>query len=296
VAQISLRRLLIGGILFFTLVPLVAVTAWYDARSRESTRQLAGDVLSNVADRVRSDSEIHLRRANDLMDGLAATSVFSTRGDAARKLIDNPLEFERAAFTLTLQVDELPYLYMGTSVGNFHGVERVTGGVRVAEKIHGKDEVGRRYYTAQAPGDRSAPQPPEAKAYEPRNRPWYQKASDQRERVFTDVYPSASKKSLLVTLAQPVYDEQQVLLGVFGLDVPLNTIAEQLRRQRISSRGVALILDEKGMLVGSSSGDDTYRETSKGLERVDPRQAQARWCDLPPTTWPLWQAPKTVRC
>ncbi len=270
--RMSLRRLLIGGTLFFTVVPLLVVIGWFDYSGRESTRLLATDVLSNVADRLRADSESHLQRANDLMDGLADTSLFSSKGDVARTMMREPAKFESAAFSLTKQVDDLSYVYFGTSRGDFHGVEQVAGGVRVGELINGQS-TGRRYFLAQTPGDRSVSLPSDAKAYEPRNRPWYTAAAEAKARVFTEVYASASKKTLLVTLAQPVYDEQQVLLGVFALDLPLGNIAEQLRRARISSRGVALILDEKGLLVGSSTGDDTYREGSKGLERVSPSQS-----------------------
>ncbi len=268
--RITLRRLLIGGTLFFTLVPLVLVVSWFDQRGRASTAELATDVLSNVADRLRSDSEVHLQRANDTMNGVAiSASVFSRQTDSGPQLIENPARFEALAFALTRLSEDLPYLYVGKSDGSFLGVEQVTGGARVGEMVGGKD-AKRRYSLAQAPGDRSVALPADVKDYEPRTRPWYTAAADARTRVFTAVYPSASKKSLIVTLAQPVYDQNQVLKGVFALDVSLASIAEQLRRQRISPRGVALIIDDKGMLVGASTGDDTYKDGPKGLERVSP--------------------------
>ncbi len=265
----TLRRLLIGGMLFFTIVPLIVVVAWFDRSARISTHELAGSVLSNVADRVLAEAEQQLEQANGVMEGVASTSVFSSRGEAGRELMQSPEKFERLAFSLTRQVDDLPYLYFGGNDGRFHGVERVTDGMRIGLKA-GSVTGPRQYYLATSPMARDKRLDDEKRAYDPRTRPWYQKAAGERARVFTEVYPSASKKALLVTLAQPVYDEQQVLLGVFALDLSLSKLAEQLQRQRISARGVAFVIDSSGQLVAASTGESMFREDEKGLQRVGP--------------------------
>ena len=66
----------------------------------------------------------------------------------------------------------------------------------------------------------------------------------------------------MVSLSQPVYDADGGAAGVFGADLYLQHLADVLRTQRISSRGAAFVVDEKGLLVASSAGDALFTGTA----------------------------------
>ncbi|HSV47273.1 MAG TPA: response regulator, partial [Ramlibacter sp.] len=78
---------------------------------------------------------------------------------------------------------------------------------------------------------------------------------------------------LVVSLSQPVYDADGGAAGVFGADLYLQQLADVLRTQRISARGAAFVVDEKGALVASSAGDALFQEAQGRFERRSPRDS-----------------------
>ncbi|HSH88530.1 MAG TPA: response regulator, partial [Ramlibacter sp.] len=88
---------------------------------------------------------------------------------------------------------------------------------------------------------------------------------------FTPVRVSPERKQLTVSLAQPVFDADGGAAGVFGADLYLQHLADVLRTQRISSRGAAFIVDEKGLLVASSAGDALFSASGASFERTGPQ-------------------------
>ncbi len=268
---LSLRVVLLGGFLLFALVPacVVAYVMWRG--SQQATNQLASDVLDSVAARVLADSEDFVRQADSMMNAMLPTDkgIVTTRD--ALGWLARPETFESVAFALTRQSRDAPYIYLGTAAGVFHGVEHTADGTRVG--VRSGDDQGRRFFMAAHAGDRQTALPTEARNYEPRTRPWYEAAMKMRGRTFTPVYASASKKQLLVTLAQPVFQADCGAAGVLAVDLYLQRYADELKARRISANGVAFVFDESGQLVASSAGDALYTEAGGKLLRTSPAQS-----------------------
>lgn len=83
--------------------------------------------------------------------------------------------------------------------------------------------------------------------HDPRDRPWYQEAIKQNRQIITPSYQDGITQSLLVTIAEPVYKNGE-LLGVIGADV----LVDQLVSDVISLNAGK---DAKVMLIDS---DDTF--------------------------------------
>jgi signal transduction histidine kinase/DNA-binding response OmpR family regulator len=271
-----LRWVLIIALMSFCILPAAIVGGMLYRNNVETVDVLAEKIISDVADRVELDTSQHLSQAHFVLNGLMPLDTTEAEIKRARQMMTSPEAFEVSAFSLTRMSQEVPYVYVGTAKGEFWGVETVSRGASGLMKINirRQGDEGRRYFSAQFPGDRSQALPTEAKNYEPRTRPWYQAAVDARTRVFTPVYASASKKQLLITLAQPVYDADGGALGVFSADLFLQQLASTMQSMRISSRGVAFIVDENGLLVASSTGDALYAETDGKLVRFDPSSSK----------------------
>jgi signal transduction histidine kinase/CheY-like chemotaxis protein/HPt (histidine-containing phosphotransfer) domain-containing protein len=267
-----LRWVLMSALLSFCIVPAVIVGSVLYKNSIETVDVLSEKIIGDVAERVSLDTVQHLQQAHIVLNGLIETDPGEAGVKRAAQMMTTPEAFEATAFALTRMTPEVPYLYTGTARGEFWGVEIVSrdasGLMRV--NIRREGDEGRRYYSAQFPGDRSQALPTETRNYEPRTRPWYQAAVDARSRVFSPVYPSASKKQLLITLAQPVYDKDGAAMGVFAADLFLKQLSETMRSMRISARGLAFLVDETGQLVASSTGDDLYEENNGKLSRLKP--------------------------
>ena len=76
-----------------------------------------------------------------------------------------------------------------------------------------------------------------------RTRPWYIAALNENKHIITRPYLNASKDNWIVTLAKPVYDEQNRLLGVVAGDSLLESTLSMLEEQKISDKGYTFLLD-----------------------------------------------------
>lgn len=69
-----------------------------------------------------------------------------------------------------------------------------------------------------------------AKPYDPRTRPWYQEAVKAGGPIWTKTYVFASSGKLGVTYATPIYDENDQLWGVVGVDLSLESLSQTLEQ------------------------------------------------------------------
>lgn len=271
----TVRSLSMSLLLVFAVLPAVLV-GWLLYQSNvQSVDKLSQKIINDVVQRVQADAEVQLQTAGLILNGLIPPAPSDAQTKTARRLINQPEEFEKLAVSLTRMAADVPYLYFGNNKGDFHGVEQMsrggTGLIRIGIRRQGDE--GRRFFSGTAPGDRSQPLDAETKNYEPRTRPWYAQAVNKRERIFTPVYLSASKKQLLITVAQPVFEDDGTVLGVFAADLYLKQLSEALQIINISSRGVAFIVDDTGQLVATSAGDPLFAEEGGKLERQKPTRS-----------------------
>ena len=74
------------------------------------------------------------------------------------------------------------------------------------------------------------PHQQDAKPYDPRTRPWYTEAVKAGAPVWTETYIFASSGQLGVTYATPIYDENDDLWGVIGVDLSLASLSQTLEQ------------------------------------------------------------------
>jgi hypothetical protein len=272
----SLRRILGLSLVLLALVPALLV-AWLMARaSAQAAEALAGNVLTHVAAQVQTGTEDHLRQAHAVLNGLFPERMSPAHVAQAREWLRNPVQFEPMAFALTRQSAAVPTLYFANLRGEFLGVENTPDGAHVAVRPAGG--AGRSVYQARQPGDRSRLLRSDKANFEPRLSHWYSSAMTAKDRVFSPVQVSVERKQLMVSLSQPVYDpDGGAGRRVFGTDLYLQPLADVLRTQRISSRGAAFVVDEKGALVASSAGDALFEPVDRQVRAPQPaRQRQQR--------------------
>ena len=270
-----LRTILICSLLVFALLPAGLVGGLMYSSTLQNVDKLSNKIISDVAYRVQLDTENHLLQAHSLLNGLLRPLPTPEQTQQVQALMAAPETFESLAFSLTRMLPDVSFLYFGTALGDFYGVQQIAGISNDSVKVHVKpaDAVGRRYFTAMQALDRSAELPPETTAYDPRQRPWYQAALAQKNRTFTTVYPSASTGQLLITLAQPVYGPDGTVTGVVGADLFLRALTQRLQEQKISANGVAMLIDEQGYLVASSTAEDLFKSVDSKLVRLKPNES-----------------------
>ena len=92
-----------------------------------------------------------------------------------------------------------------------------------------------------------------SKKYDSRNRPWYKAAVKAGKATWSKIYEDFSSGELIITAALPVYDRQNNLKAVCGVDIYLSQeLSKFLKTIEIGDTGEAFILDTKGILIASS--------------------------------------------
>ena len=85
--------------------------------------------------------------------------------------------------------------------------------------------------------------------YDPRVRPWYQSASKAGKLIVTAPYVSVTMQQMVVTLAEPVSHQGQVI-GVAGADLSLDDLIDEVLAMKVQGEGYAMLLDRSGLIVG----------------------------------------------
>jgi diguanylate cyclase (GGDEF)-like protein len=152
-------------------------------------------------------------------------------------------------------------IYCGTeNDGAFLGVGRTQGGIGKGLNIQIANPQTNRYvfnYNINPIGQKGLLESKSASVYDPRLRPWYETAKRNGQASWTEIYLDFETFAPSITATTPVYDQNTgQILGVCATDVllyqELNTFLKSLR---ISSNGIAFIMDTSGQMVASSTPD-----------------------------------------
>ena len=87
--------------------------------------------------------------------------------------------------------------------------------------------------------------PPE---YDPTGRPWYKAAVEKKGTTLTDYYIDANTGQLILSIATPLYDNNQILLGVLTADLYLDEMLGLVNQVKLDGVSSALI-DSTGIIV-----------------------------------------------
>ncbi len=80
--------------------------------------------------------------------------------------------------------------------------------------------------------------------YDPRLRPWYKSAINAKGFTISQPYIYASINALGITCVVQVYDSNNVLVGVLGLDIILEGLANMIENLQIQKNGSVMLLNQ----------------------------------------------------
>lgn len=109
--------------------------------------------------------------------------------------------------------------------------------------------------------------------YDPRSRPWFTAALENKKPIWTDIYLYEPAKYLGITLATPVYEKNKILKGVLGMDIRLDWISWYLDGLKISPNGIIFVVQQDGKLIAYPQFDKLPKMTNL----VDIHDLPAKW-------------------
>lgn len=87
------------------------------------------------------------------------------------------------------------------------------------------------------------------KAYDPRNRLWYQRTIAQKEFIWTYVYIFYADRQPGISRPKPIYDSSGKLEGIMGIDITIAELSYFLGGLKILNQGKAFIFNKNHEIV-----------------------------------------------
>lgn len=84
--------------------------------------------------------------------------------------------------------------------------------------------------------------------YDPRERPWYKSAINAGQLTTTAPYISATQQVMVVTMAEPVKENGQII-GVVGADLSLQQLVDEVINMDVPGNGYAILVSNDGSIV-----------------------------------------------
>ncbi|KUI99203.1 methyl-accepting chemotaxis protein [Vibrio sp. MEBiC08052] len=104
--------------------------------------------------------------------------------------------------------------------------------------------------------------------YDPRVRGWYKLAKSKNEVVTTDPYVSVTMQQLVVTLAEPVRQNGQ-LIGVAASNLALDQLINDVLKMKVLGDGYSILVNKKGTVVAHPNKDLILKPISEAIPQLN---------------------------
>lgn len=245
----SIRWALIFGFLGLIWGTHVITTTSSYLTSQEVLHRHARDIMMNIADLALEQSQRHLLHAHGataLTKRLLASKVVSNQSDGIGVL-------ERY---LSEQLSVNPHfagIYVGMPNGDFYDVRhydaKIKDGFRTKLILNAPQGRTVRLVYRDSRFQPMLEETDDADPYDPRQRPWYQKAIAQNRIVWTNPYIFYTSRKPGITIAGPFFDASGKLMGVVGVDIEIDQLSVFIGNLKIGKNGKAFMLNRNGDVV-----------------------------------------------
>jgi PAS domain S-box-containing protein len=238
----------------------VGLTGWLSWQSgKQAVNTVAEQYRRQVGDRIKQKLTSYLETPH-LINRINADAV--RRGQL--KVQDR--NSDRYLWNQIRLFDSATWIYYGSqNGGKFTGIARSMEdrGLEIAISDP-TSHYQSFYYSLDKQGNRQKRTKIDSAHYDARLRPWYRKAAQTRQPIWSSVYQSFGEPNLTLTAALPVYSANGKLQGVVGTDIYLTEIERFLSGLENSAASQTFIVERSsGWLVASSTGEAPYIVNAK---------------------------------
>ncbi|PSB11470.1 hybrid sensor histidine kinase/response regulator [Pleurocapsa sp. CCALA 161] len=154
---------------------------------------------------------------------------------------------------------DLAYIGYALPTGEFAGagsylpgqgvtVEEVSPATQWKDYIYATDSQGNRTKIVKVYND-----------YKPLEESWYTETVQAGRAIWGSVYNwDDTPEFLSATINTPIYDKNNQLIAVIGIDLLLSNISDFLQQLKISPTAKTFIIERDGLLIGSSSTEEPF--------------------------------------
>jgi class 3 adenylate cyclase len=239
--------------LVLLVVSVMVVTAVSYKNNKSAIEDLSEEVIFEINQLVFQESKNYLMTAVDMTE--LSSKITGENVDSLEKNTG----LDSLMINILKLHPQLTNFEIGNEEGDFLMQKREKDGSISTKNItrtKGKDEVIVKWRRRDIEGKVIKEETDPNDTYDPRVRPWYIGAKEAGKLFWSDLYIFATDKVPGVTASSPVFSNKGDLIGVFGLDIPLNTISEflakmkeDLQKKSVGRNSVIFIVNSKNEIV-----------------------------------------------
>jgi PAS domain S-box-containing protein len=171
------------------------------------------------------------------------------------------------------QLFDVSYINFGTPEGELVGAERKPNGHFGIDLLLRSKPGLLHEYAASATGDRTKLL--DFYPYNHRQESWYTNAVQAGKPIWSEIYQWDGMPGVLaISASYPLYNKEQRLMGVLGVDQSISDISKTLRQLKISESSIVFIVERSGLLVASSSQHPAFQLVNEQAQRILATQSQ----------------------
>jgi diguanylate cyclase (GGDEF)-like protein len=267
-SRLSLRQVLtIPYVVLVLALALTIVGLSYRAGS-QAVDTVSSHLLRETVGRIGQAIDRHI-----VGSGAVLEAAFPD-GMPVSASIERDVAALRARFWIatSLHMDPNNYVYFGNRLGQGIGLyrpSRTEGELRIKLKA----EEPRAFYRFTGVDGVLTLKSHESKLFDPRTRPWYKAGENESAHTWTSIYIDFVTEDLVATRARRVLGPKGEFQGVVATDVSLRTLNDFVSNLKVSSHGLALIVEPNGNLIASSVGANVKAGADGVKARVSAAQS-----------------------
>ncbi len=263
--QVTIRNFLIipFAVLFATMIAALTLLAFQ--KGNDAVEQIKVKIRERTLLGVRTQISEYMNTAHRLNK---ATANYIAKG---RLDIKDPVALQDFFWNQLKVYENVNYIYFGYRDGGIVLIARRGDGsfvVRQTGLTSGRFEAGTSKVYSLDQNGRRANLLRQRDHFDSRTRPWFKKAVKQEGPVWTEVYPFFLEKTLGITAARPLYDNDKKVTGVISTDILLSTFNAVLVDLKPTDRSELFIIENDGTLIASTSDKKIVLENKGTLTRI----------------------------
>lgn len=267
-SRATLRQMLTVPYVALVLIAAIVI-GWlsYTAGS-DAVDTLAEKVLYETVNRIGQAVERHVSGSEAVLETAFPMGV------PAPASVATELETLRTRFWLatTVHLDANNYAYYGNRSGQFFGLWRFSQ-TEAELRLRTESDTVRRFFRFSGIRGELKNPIPEARVFDPRERPWYKAGQAASAHTWTSIYIDFKTLQLVGTRARRVNNAAGEFEGVVATDLSLQRLNEYLKGLQLSANAIAFIIEPDGNLVATSRGPHLRKGVGDDNTRLNARDS-----------------------
>ena len=265
--KVSLRNLLIFPFVFQIFIA-VGLVGWLSFQNgQRAVNDLANQLQNEVSARISQQLDHYLAlpiQVNEVNLNLLKLGLLNFQDlDSIRRHLWKQMKVHPS----------LGYFNLGTVDNLFLGVGREDDGTLYLELMKPTDKFYYNRYLLNDQGDPTTIITREKYFY--KEDKWYSDAVAAGKPIWSKIYQWGDRPEVIsIASSYPIYNQQNKLVGVIGIDLILTQISNFLKQLKVTPSSKIFIVEPNGLIVASSSEEKPYLEVNGESQRLSAFQSR----------------------